>query len=174
MSLQKFVEPNKDCECSSWNHCTSTPHRSETNGIAERAVRWIKEGTSAVLLQSGLDEEWWADSMECCCYLRNIQDLLSDGKTPHERRFGETIHWTSNSVWFDGRISPLFLQSLVATASVRQESLTRNILRLCIIRGENLERRHFGRRHGGIGKDGRIRNPSLETQCKGSVNAQKW
>ena len=26
--------------------------------------------------------------MECCCYLRNIQDLLSDGKTPFERRFG--------------------------------------------------------------------------------------
>ena len=26
--------------------------------------------------------------MECCCYLRNIQDLLSDGKTPYERRVG--------------------------------------------------------------------------------------
>ena len=26
--------------------------------------------------------------MESDCYLRNIQDLLSDGKTPHERRFG--------------------------------------------------------------------------------------
>ena len=26
--------------------------------------------------------------MECCCYLRNIQDLLSDGKTLWERRFG--------------------------------------------------------------------------------------
>ena len=26
--------------------------------------------------------------MECYFYLRNIQDLLSDGKTPHERRFG--------------------------------------------------------------------------------------
>ena len=46
------------------NHCTSTPHRSETNGIAERAVRRVKEGTSAVLLQSGLNETWWADSME--------------------------------------------------------------------------------------------------------------
>ena len=46
-------------------HCTSTPHRSETNGIAERAVRRVKEGTSAVLLQSGLNESWWADSMEC-------------------------------------------------------------------------------------------------------------
>ena len=33
----------------------STPHRSETNGIAERAVRIVKEGTSAVLLQSGLN-----------------------------------------------------------------------------------------------------------------------
>ena len=26
--------------------------------------------------------------MECHCYLRNIQDILSDGKTPHERRSG--------------------------------------------------------------------------------------
>ena len=34
------------------------------------------------------DEKWWADSMECYCYLRNIQDLLSDGKTLYERRFG--------------------------------------------------------------------------------------
>ena len=58
-------------------------------GDAERAVRRVKEGTSAVLLQSGLDNEWWADSMECYCYLRNNQDLLSDGKTPYERRFGE-------------------------------------------------------------------------------------
>ena len=61
---------------------------SETNGIAERAVRRVKEGTSAVLMQSGLDKEWWADSMECDCYLRNIHDLLSDGKTPYEWRFG--------------------------------------------------------------------------------------
>ena len=100
-SLQKFLEPNrkpkviytdnskefgKACEDFSWNHCTSTPHRSETNGIAGRAVRRVKEGTSAVLLQSGLDEKWWADSMEC-----SVQDLLSDGKTPHERRFGKPL-----------------------------------------------------------------------------------
>ena len=60
-----------------------------TDRIAERAVRRVKEGTSAVLLQSGLDESWWADSMECYTYLRNIQDLLSDGKTPWEGRFGQ-------------------------------------------------------------------------------------
>ena len=62
-SLQKFLEPDdnslefgKAFEDLSWNHCTSTPHRSETNAIAERAVRRVKEGTSAVLLQSGLNE----------------------------------------------------------------------------------------------------------------------
>ena len=49
----------------------------------------MKEGTSAVLLQSGLDENWWADSVECYTYLRNIQDLLSDGKIPYERRSGK-------------------------------------------------------------------------------------
>ena len=27
--------------------------------------------------------------MECNAYLRNVQDLLSDGKTPYERRFGK-------------------------------------------------------------------------------------
>ena len=71
-SLQKFLESDRNpkviytdnslefgkaCEDLSWNHCTSTPHRSETNGIAERAVRRVKEGTSAVLLQSGLNEK---------------------------------------------------------------------------------------------------------------------
>ena len=65
------------------------PHRSETNGIAERAVQRVKEGTSSVLFPSGLDESWWADSMECYTYPRNIQDLLSDGKTPYEKRFGQ-------------------------------------------------------------------------------------
>ena len=98
-SLQKFLEPNrkpkvihtdnslefgKYCEDLSWNHRTSTPHRSESNGTAERAVRRVKEGTSAVLLQSGL-----VDSVECNCYLRNVQDILADGETPYERRFGE-------------------------------------------------------------------------------------
>ena len=116
-SLQKFLEPErkpkviytdnslefgKACEDLSWNHCTSTPHRSETDGIAERAVRKVTEGTTAVLLQSGLNESWWADSMECYSYLRNVTDLLSDGKTPYERRFGQPLQRTYHSIWFIG------------------------------------------------------------------------
>ena len=29
--------------------------------------------------------------MECCCYLRHVQDLLPDGKNPYDRRFGESF-----------------------------------------------------------------------------------
>ena len=116
-SLQKFLEPErkpkviytdnslefgKACEDLSWNHCTSTPHRSETNGIAERALRRVKEGTSAVLLQSGLNESWWADSMDCETYLRKVTDQISDGKTPYERRFGQPCKGPFFSNWFIG------------------------------------------------------------------------
>ena len=69
-SLQKFLEPNrkhkviytdnslefgKACENLSWNHCTSTPHRSETNGIAERAGAQSKRRhlCSIVAIKSG-------------------------------------------------------------------------------------------------------------------------
>ena len=130
-SLQKFLEPNrkpkvihtrnsvefgKTCEDLSWNHCTSTPHRSETNGIAEREVRRVKEGTSALLLQSSLNEDWWADSMECYTYLRNVRDLLSDGKPPYERRFGQP---------FKGPIIPFgsLVEYYPITAKTSQESI---------------------------------------------------
>ena len=104
-SLQKFLEPNrtptvihtenslefgKAWEDLSWNHCTSIRHRSETTGIAERAVRRV-------------NENWWADSMERYTNLRHVQDLLSDGK-PHMRdvlgnhlkdRLFHLVHWLS-------------------------------------------------------------------------------
>ena len=82
MYTDNSLEFGKYDEEFSWNHRTSTPHRSETNGIAERAVRRVKEGTSAVLPQSGLDEKWWTDPTECYCYLRDVQDLLLDVKIP--------------------------------------------------------------------------------------------
>ena len=159
-SLVKFLEPTtkpkviytgkslefgKSREEVSWNHCTSTQHRSETNEIAERAVRRVKQGTSAVLLQSGLDNEWWADSMECCCYLQNVQDKLSDEKTTCERRFGMP---------FNGPVIPFGAmleyhtisgKRPVATASVRLKSLPRKFLGYAfyaggIWKGENWRR----------------------------------
>ena len=111
------LEFGKYCEEFSWNHCSSSPHRSEINGAAERAVRGVKEGTSVVLLQSGLGNEGWADLMECYCYLRNIQDLLSDGKTPYERGFGMPFNGPVIPFWSNGRISPYLCERHIETTS---------------------------------------------------------
>ena len=162
------------CEESSWNHCTSTPHRSETIGIAERPVRRIKEGTSAVLLQFGLDEKRWADSMECYCYLPNVQDLLSDGKTPHQRRFREPFSWPK--ILFGSMIEYLAISAKVQS-------------RLHQFAGKVLPRIFLGYvlHAGGIWKGdimvadteelqkfGRVRNSCSGTQCDRGPHAEKW
>ena len=103
------LEFGRACEELSWNHCTFTPHRSETNGTAERAVHRLKEGTSAVLLQWGLDEKWWADSMEWYCYLRNVEDCLSNEKKKLRAAIWRTIQRTSNSFRIDDWVSYYYL-----------------------------------------------------------------
>ena len=133
-------ELGKSCE-------ESTPRRSETSGIAERAVRRVREGTSAVLSQSGLSNEWWADSVECCCYLRNIQDLLSDGKTPSRKAVRNALYRTSNTVWCNGRISPCLCERHIETTSIWSKSLARYFPRTCIVCGSTQDRRQYGRRH---------------------------
>ena len=153
-SLQKFLEPtrkpkvihtdkscefDKACEDLSWNHCTSTPHRSETNEIAERAVRRGKEGTSAVLLQSGLDEKWCADSMECLSYLRSIQDLLSDGKTPYERRSGEPFRGPIIPFGSLVEYYPISAKDQSRIHQFWKESLSWIVPWIRSVRGENLE-----------------------------------
>ena len=102
-NLMKFLEPTrkpkvintdnslefgKSCEELSWNHCTSTPHRSETNGIAERAVRRVKgrDICGTVAIRSGRKMVGGFHGMRLLSAKHS--DLLSDGKTPYERRFG--------------------------------------------------------------------------------------
>ena len=172
-TLDSSLEFGKACEELTWNHCTSTPHRSETYGIAERAVRSVKEGTSAVLFQSGLNESWWADSLECYTYLRNVQDVLSDGKTPYERRIGQPfkgpiipfgsleyhpITATDPPYGLEqlSNITLFLLARPIDTTSIWSKSLARNIPWMCIVCGWNMERRHDDRRHRRIGGHGRI------------------
>ena len=54
---ENSLEFTKACEYLSWNHDTSTRHRSETNGIAERAVRRVKEGNQDYM-NHGRDKRW--------------------------------------------------------------------------------------------------------------------
>ena len=60
-SLRKFLEPSEKPKVTfadnSLEFCKSCEdYHRETNGNAERVLRNVKEGTSAVLLQPGLDD----------------------------------------------------------------------------------------------------------------------
>ena len=72
--IDNSLEFGKACADLSWNHCTSTPHRSETNGIAGSAQSERRYLCNIVAIRSG--KNWCAVCMKCYTYLRNIQDLL--------------------------------------------------------------------------------------------------
>ena len=74
-------------------------HRSETNGVAERAVRRVNQGTTVALVQSGLPEEWWDCAMECYRHLRNVHEKMADGKTAFEKRYGQKFDGPSIPFW---------------------------------------------------------------------------
>ena len=73
--------------------------------------------------------------MECCTYLRNVTDLLSDGKTPYERRFGEPFKGTF--VPFVSLVELLlyFCERPVKNPSICKESLTWIVPRIHCTRG---------------------------------------
>ena len=162
-SLKSFTLPipcefGQACEDLSWNHCTSTPHRSETNGIAERAVRRVKEGTCAVLLQSGLDEKWWADSVEYFTYLRKHSRSFFWWEDALWETFWATFERTNHFVWFIDWILPYLCERPVKNPSIGKESLTWIVPWIRSVRGEDLEGWQIDCRHWGVGHDGRIRN----------------
>ena len=72
-----------------FQHEPSTPHRPQSNGVAENAVRRVLEGTRAVLFASGLSHAWWREATRAYAYMRNIHDKVHSNKTPYEHRFNE-------------------------------------------------------------------------------------
>ena len=80
-------ELRKACDALSIDHDRCTPHRPQTNGIAESSVKRVKEGTACQLVQSGWNDEWWAHACRCFCFYRNVVDILA----PEYGRPEETV-----------------------------------------------------------------------------------
>ena len=58
---------------------------------AERTVRSVKEGTTVGLVQSGLPMDWRDGAMECCCFLRDVQDQMAHGQAAFAKCFGKVF-----------------------------------------------------------------------------------
>ena len=100
-------------------------------------MRRVKEGTSAVLLQPGLDENWWlilwngvpiCETFKISCLMGKLH---TKGVLENKR--------TSHSVWFIGRVSPYFCERPAKNPSIWKESLTWIVPWIRSARGENLE-----------------------------------
>ena len=69
-----------------WSRSEIRPNICKKRGRVHQfgtAVRQVKEGTSSVFVQSGPQQRWCAEALEWYCYLRNLQDLPADGRTPN-------------------------------------------------------------------------------------------
>ncbi len=84
-NAKEFAKAMKDLKLL---HDKSTPYRPQTNGVAERAVKRVKEGTAAVLLQSRLVDDWWREAAECFCFCEQ-----------HNRRFGGRTDTLRKTIW---------------------------------------------------------------------------
>ena len=93
---------------------------------------------SPVLLQSGLDEKWWADSMECYD-LRNVPRLPGRREIFLWETIWRTIQRDDSSVWSNRRTLCDFSKRSSKASSVWLYSSTRYLLGLCIDHWENLE-----------------------------------
>ena len=69
-----------------WRLVTSTTGMPQTNGLAERGVRTVKEGGRCRVVQAGFSASWWPIALEHLCFSKVITDVAGD--SPYSKRLG--------------------------------------------------------------------------------------
>ena len=82
-------------------HDTSTPYRSATNGLAEREIRNVLEGTRTLLEHSGLPTSYWAYASRCFCHHAIIRMVEGDSAWNKRHKQG---HFKGNVIPFGALI----------------------------------------------------------------------
>ena len=113
--------------------------------LRESGTQNKRRNVCCVLLQSGLDEKWWAGSMECCCCFRSVQDLLADGKAPYKKPIRRT---------FTGPVIPFGSVVEYHPISAKDQSRLHQV-------GKEVQPGIFI----GAGQFRRVRRPRSETRC---------
>ena len=80
-------------------HRTTGRYSPEQNGAAEALNRRLEERVRAMLDDSGLPEELWAEAVMCANYTRNRTPVKEHGKTPFEVFTGKKPDVSRMRVW---------------------------------------------------------------------------
>ena len=79
-------ELKKACRHLGWGRPSATTGIHETNGLAERMVRKVKDGGRCLLIQSGLaPHDWWEFLLPLFAHIHNISCLLYTSPSPRDR-----------------------------------------------------------------------------------------
>ena len=72
-------------------HIPSPPHSHESNGLAERQNRTLKDTARTLLRQANMPPSFWTKAIKAACEIRNRlpHSSLPNGTSPHEAFFNE-------------------------------------------------------------------------------------
>ena len=160
------LEFGRACEDLSWNHCTSTPHRSETkwdcwkSSAQSKGRHPLPYCCNRVWMKVGGQILW---NVIPICETSQIYYLM--GRRPMRDALGNhlqdrlfhLVHWLSITYNCEGTVK---------NPSILKESLTWIVPRIRIVRGVNLEGWCTGCRHWRVGNGGCIWNLLKKTQCE--------
>ena len=150
-------------------------HRSETNGIAQRAVRRIERRhvCSVVAIRSGWE---MVDRFHGMLFpsAQHSRSLIW-WENSIRKAFWRTCQRINHSVWFIDWVLPYLCERPVKNPSIWKESLTWIVPWIRSVRGVNLEGWHNDCRHLRSWTDGRIWNLLEKAHCKRvDISERKW
>ncbi|RVW13910.1 Retrovirus-related Pol polyprotein from transposon TNT 1-94 [Vitis vinifera] len=80
-------------------HETTTPYSPQSNGVAERKNRTLKEMMNAMLISSSLPQNMWGEAILTANYLLNKVPKKKAEKTPYELWKGRKPSYTYLRMW---------------------------------------------------------------------------
>jgi transposase InsO family protein len=87
------------CEQNGIIHEVTPPYSLESNGVAERENRTLKEMMNAILVSSGLPTNMWGEAILSACHIQNKVPHKKTSKTPYELWEGRKPSLKYLKVW---------------------------------------------------------------------------
>ena len=96
----EYVSPYADfCAKNGIRHEFTSPYSPQSNGIAERKNRTLKEMVNAMIISSGVNQSMWGEAILSANYLLNTIHRKEKNETPYELWMGRKPSYKYLRVW---------------------------------------------------------------------------